>query len=97
MSKTVSIELPDKQDLSPMVEKVLQEMLSPVVRLEALKRKPYLSPKDVKELYGISEASLKTWRNRGGGPEYIQPYKNGQVLYTHEAIHDFQRGNRVRG
>jgi hypothetical protein len=93
----IEVTIPEGFDFSAAFDRALKEALAPVGRLEMLKCKPYLSPKEVSELYGISALSLSTWRSRGGGPDYMQPYKNGPVQYTHEAIRLFQEGNRMRG
>lgn len=97
MTTPQNIPIPEDFSFTESVEKVLKEVLAPVARLETLKAKPHLTPKEVKALYGIPTQSLSTWRCRGGGPDFIQPYKNGPVFYTHEAIKAFQSRNKVRG
>lgn len=78
------------------MDKVLHELLEPVARLEFMKKKPLLTPKEVEALYSISALSLSTWRSRGGGPQYIQPYPGGPVRYSHEAIKGFQEKNEMK-
>ena len=61
--------------VSESFQSVLQNMLTPVVNLELLKRKEALTEKEVEALYGISANTLRTKRARGGGPTYRQgPY-----------------------
>ena len=89
--------VPDPEMLRASIEKVLREVLEPMGRLEWLKSKPYLTGKEVQELYGVPAKSLSTWRNRGGGPEYVQSYKYGQVLYSHASIQNFHNRCQTRG
>ena len=84
-------------DFAPVAEKVLRELLEPAARLEELKRKAFLSSKEVEILYGIPESTLRTLRCRGGGPDYHQQEKTSPVRYTHDAIKNFMASNRVRG
>jgi hypothetical protein len=88
--------IPEDFDFSAALDCALKESLAPIVRLEMLKRRPYLSAKEVRELYGISELSLMTYRSRGGGPSYIQPYDKGRVLYEHHAIVEFLQKGRIK-
>lgn len=76
---------------------VLKKELQPVVRITLLKAKPFLTPKDVEDLYEIPEASLRTMRSRGGGPRYHQKSAGSPVRYTHEDIPDYMRATRTRG
>ena len=72
--------------VSESFQSVLQNMLTPVVNLELLKRKEALTEKEVDALYGISANTLRTKRARGGGPTYRQGPERGNVLYTHKDI-----------
>jgi hypothetical protein len=94
--KTVEVPIPEDFDFVAAFEKALQSILASVVRLEMLKRKPYLTGKEVEELYTIPESSLRTWRTRGGGPKFFQPYENGPVRYEHNDIKDFMQKNHIR-
>ncbi|MDR2504208.1 MAG: hypothetical protein LBD82_07515 [Deltaproteobacteria bacterium] len=93
---TVEIVIPEGFDFRAAFEKAMKETLAPVGRLEMLKCKPSLTSKEVETLYGIPESSLRTWRCRGGGPRFCQPYEKGAVLYEHDDIRDFIRGNRIK-
>lgn len=60
------------------------EIMTRAATLEFLKKKPLLTPSEVNKLYGISMATLATWRSRGLGPDYIKAegnvfYKNSQI------------------
>lgn len=59
-------------------------IMAHAANLELLKKKPILTPVEVNQLYGISVATLATWRSRGLGPDYIKAegnvfYKNNQI------------------
>ena len=82
--------------LQDMIESVLRQEISPVIRLEYLRRKPLLTPGEVEELFGIRESSLRTWRCRGGGPDYIQHGEKGSVHYDPKSIEKFINRNRIR-
>lgn len=61
------------------------EIMVRAATLEYLKNKPLLTPSEVKQLYGISMATLATWRSRGLGPDYVKAegsifYKNSQIV-----------------
>ena len=86
-----------KNLLSEKLEDALLEILRPAGRLELLKSKPALTAKEVQELYGIPEGSLRSMRTRGGGPDYFQPDKNGRVLYSHEGIQAYLHRCHTRG
>jgi hypothetical protein len=94
---TIPIPVPDDFDLAQCVENALKDIFAPVARLEALKRKPYLLPGEVHELYGISALTLSTKRSRGGGPDYVQLYKGATVTYTHESIQSYLERSKMRG
>jgi len=94
---TVTISIPEDFDFRAAVGEALKETLAPVGRLEMLKCKPFLTGKEVEDLYGLRESSLRTMRNRGGGPEYHQAFKGATVLYEHGDIMNFQRKTRIRG
>ena len=87
--------IPDGFDFETAFITAMTEVLKPAGKLEMLKRREVLTTKEVALLYGIPASSLTTWRTRGGGPEYVQPYKNGPVTYTHEAIRNFLFRSRM--
>ena len=90
------IQIPEDFDFSAAVDKALKEVLTPVGRLEMLKHRPTLTGKEVEELYGISAATLRTWRSRGGGPPYYQASEKSQVLYDHKHLKDFITKNFIK-
>ncbi|EGY26439.1 hypothetical protein DA2_1432 [Desulfovibrio sp. A2] len=75
----------------------LRTGMEQVAELEALKRKEFLTSKEVARLYGIPYATLDTLRSRGGGPAYHQVHRGGTVLYRHEDIREYVTRARVRG
>ena len=82
-------------DFSAAFDKAMKEVLAPVGRLEMLKCRPSITGKEVEELYGIPESSLRTWRSRGGGPKYYQDTEKATVLYEHDDIKAFKRRIRI--
>lgn len=89
MPSKIPIPTPERLEIGQALEKALALALEPVCELEKLKRKPFITPKEVEALYGISRATLKAWRKDGKGPQYKQLYGNGSVFYTHEEIRKF--------
>ena len=78
-------------DLEKAVADALEKILAPVAEticeMERIRRKEYLTEKEVEKLFSLSAATLKTQRSRGGGPSYI---KNGkQVLYPRKLLLDY--------
>lgn len=86
---------PEGFDYGQALEKALASALEPVCELERIKRKPFLTSKDVETLYGISRATLKAWRKDGKGPRFKQPDDNGPVWYTHEDMRAFFTKNQT--
>ena len=70
-------------DLEKAVADVLEKILAPVAEticeMERIRRKEYLTEKEVEKLFSLSAATLKTQRSRGGGPAYVKV--NERVLY----------------
>jgi len=66
------------------INNCITQMLDPIVKLETLKRKEYLTEQEVGTLYSISPASIRSDRSRGLGPCYI---KDGRrVLYSQKEL-----------
>ena len=89
MTEKSTIPAPEGFDYGQALEKALASALEPVCELEKVKRKPFITPKEVEALYGISRATLKAWRKDGKGPRFKQPYDNGPVWYSHEDMQAF--------
>lgn len=64
----------------------LYDAVARAARMEELKGKPLLTPDEVEEFYGLSAATLRTKRSRGGGPDYCQEGTAGPVFYRHKDI-----------
>lgn len=43
-----------------------------------------LTPKQVSQKMGVSEAVLANWRSQNTGPGYVK--KNGKILYSSESV-----------
>lgn len=60
-------------DLEKAVADALEKILAPVAEticeMERIRRKEYLTEKEVEKLFSLSAATLKTQRSRGGGPK----------------------------
>ena len=80
--------------LAPLAERVLRE----VAELEALKRRPLLTPPEVQRLYGLKVATLADKRVRGSGPDFIKAADNsGAVFYRPADIERWLDHNRRLG
>lgn len=70
-------------DLEKAVADALEKILAPVAEticeMERIRRKEYLTEKEVEKLFSLSAATLKTQRSRGGGPPWIK--QGSRVLY----------------
>lgn len=95
MPEKIAIPATEGLDIGPALEKALASALEPVCELEKVKRKPFITPKEVEALYGISRSTLKAWRKDGKGPKCRQPDKNGPVWYTHEDMRAFFTQNQA--
>lgn len=63
---------------------VIEQVFLPVVEIECLKRKDYLTPKEIKKLYGITPKTLANKRSLSTGPKYIKEGKT--ILYPHKDL-----------
>lgn len=70
-------------DLEKAVADALEKVLAPVAEticeMERIRRKEYLTEKEVEKLFSLSAATLKTQRSRGGGPPWVK--QGNRVLY----------------
>jgi hypothetical protein len=83
----------DKQSVLEIVREEVREGLKPALRLAALREKIFLSGKEVEELYGISESTLRCSRSRGSsakipGPKFHRT-SAGKIFYEHCDVIDF--------
>ena len=74
------------------LEKVLAPALDVVCEMERLRRKEYLTEKEVALLFSLSASTLKTKRARGGGPDYVKI--GSRVLYARKALEAYLEGQR---
>lgn len=78
-------------DLEKAITDALERVLAPVAEviceMERIRRKEYLTEKEVEKLFSLSAATLKTQRSRGGGPLYSKA--GGRILYAREDIANF--------
>jgi hypothetical protein len=66
------------------IESALERLLAPIVHVERLKRREYLTPEEVEAVYGLKAVTLANKRSKAQGPEYI---KDGdKILYRQQAI-----------
>lgn len=81
--KQLSI-LKQEIDLEKAIADALERILAPVAEviceMERIRRKEYLTEKEVALLFSLSAATLKTQRSRSQGPKYIKIGK--RVLYS---------------
>lgn len=75
-------------DLEKAVADTLEKIFAPVVEticeMERIRRKEYLTEKEVALLFSLSAATLKTQRSRRTGPSYIKI--GTHVLYERSVI-----------
>jgi len=82
------------QGLSASMDAALERLLAPVVQLEKLKRKEYLTPDEVEIVYGLKAATLANKRTKSQGPEYI---KDGErILYRQQAVRAYLESRAIR-
>ena len=74
------------------LSETLERLLAPVVEMEAMKRKLYLTEEEAAKLFSLAPATLRTDRSRGIGPKYI---KNGRkVLYSQQELINYLERRR---
>ncbi|WP_285905496.1 helix-turn-helix transcriptional regulator [Pseudodesulfovibrio pelocollis] len=66
------------------IRRAMAEALAPLVEIETLKARDYLSPKEVEVVYPLPASTLEKMRKAGRGPRYIKRGKG--VLYRHADI-----------
>lgn len=71
----------------------VQQLLEKAAQLEALRKKPLLTPEEVFQLYGIPVSTLATWRSRAKGPNYTK--LEGSVFYTAKQIEKWIAVNEI--
>lgn len=80
-------------DLEKAIADALEKILAPVVEticeMERIRRKEYLTEKEVEKLFSLSAATLRTQRSRGGGPPFIK--KGNRILYSANDFHAFMK------
>ena len=80
-------------DLEKAVADALEKILTPVAEticeMERIRRKEYLTEKEVEKLFSLSAATLKTQRSRGGVPQYVKI--KGRILYKQIALKEYLR------
>ena len=83
-----------EQAIASNIENVLERLLAPVVLMEKLKRREYLTPEEVEIVYGLKATTLANKRSRAHGPEYI---KDGEkILYKQQAVRKYLDARAVR-
>lgn len=78
-------------DLEKIIADTLEKLLAPVVeeicQMERIRRKEYLTEKEVALLFSLSAATLKTQRSRGEGLPYIK--KGKKVIYRRTTVTNY--------
>lgn len=84
-------------DLEKAVADALEKILAPVAEticeMERIRRKEYLTEKEVEKLFSLSAATLKTQRSRGGGPLFIKV--GTRILYPRNALGTYLSVNGI--
>lgn len=81
--------------LAEVVSGSLQVALSQAADLERVKRKELLTAEEVEALYGFREATLATWRCRGGGPDFFR--RGSLIFYRARDVAQFVQDRIVKG
>jgi|GEM_PF-2033650 len=78
-------------DLEKAIANALEKILAPVAEvvceMERIRRKEYLTEKEVALLFSLPVATLKTLRSRGGGPNFQKV--RGRVLYSRNTLDSY--------
>lgn len=84
-------------DLEKIIADTLEKILTPVAEviceMERIRRKEYLTEKEVAALFSLPVATLKTQRSREGGPPYIK--FNKKILYKRIAVEGYVSNNTI--
>ena len=72
------------------LERVMAPVRDAICEMERLRRKEYLSEKEVALLFSLPASTLRTKRFRGGGPEFVK--LGSRVLYARKALDAFLEG-----
>lgn len=76
------------------IESALERLLAPIVHVERLKRREYLTPEEVEAVYGLKAVTLANKRSKAQGPEYI---KDGdKILYRQQAIKTYLDARTIK-
>lgn len=78
-------EIDFEKAIADALEKILAPIAEAICEMERIRRKEYLTEKEVALLFSLSAATLKTQRSRGTGPTYTKA--GGRILY---AVSDLQ-------
>ena len=103
-TENVTLETVVRAFIRPILQEVLNEELknlallnSPaaeVRELEILRRKEYLTAKEVQRLFGLNHKTLADWRGRGRGPAFTQ---DGYViLYRRQDVEAYLKSTKKR-
>lgn len=92
MKAPKQISIADQEiDLEKAIAGALEKILAPVAEviceMERIRRKEYLTEKEVALLFSLSVTTLKTQRSRGGGPIYKK--LGNKVLYARNELERF--------
>ena len=69
--------------------------LEPPVPLSAINDDPVFDPRAAATILGRTADTLKKWRQRGQGPDYIQYGEDGPVRYQWSALKRFQAQHTI--
>ncbi len=84
----------NNEQIVEVLESTLERLLAPVVEIESLRRKEYLTEEEAAKLFSIPASTLKTKRCRGGGPSYIKD--GGRILYSKRSLVAYFDSRRIK-
>ena len=84
-------------DLEKAIADALEKILSPVAEviceMERIRRKEYLTEKEVEKLFSLSAATLRTQRARKSGPPFSRI--GGKIFYSATTLSNYLKGNEL--
>lgn len=83
----------DEKLLLDLENELLRKVSEEIIKIEAIKRKEYLTPCEVEALYGLQASTLANQRSKGTGPPYL---KIGSKIYYGQAeLQEYFTKNKV--
>lgn len=82
----------NRMDQEAIIKEAIQEAFAPVVELETLKAKDYLSPDEVEKIFPLPVSTLEKLRKDGKGPKWIK--RGRKVFYRPNDVRSYLNSHR---